>query len=102
MHKNTLLMYGVVNFWENVFFFFQQPEEAPSLAVSTEPSVIVSESDSVKIASQVPQMLQETDVSSPSIKQNSVPPPQSKYVSTIPWSGFRVWLSVLFCWFFFP
>ncbi|XP_015711589.1 protein LYRIC isoform X2 [Coturnix japonica] len=55
-----------------------KPEEAPSLAVSTEPSVIVSESDSVKIASQVPQMLQETDVSSPSIKQNSVPPPQTK------------------------
>ncbi|XP_048795957.1 protein LYRIC isoform X2 [Lagopus muta] len=54
-----------------------KPEEAPSLAVS-EPSVIVSESDSVKIASQVPQMLQETDVSSPSIKQNSVPPPQTK------------------------
>ncbi|XP_051465937.1 protein LYRIC isoform X5 [Apus apus] len=56
----------------------QQPEEAPSLAVSTEPSVIVSESDSDKIASQVPQMLQETDVSSPNIKQNSVPPPQTK------------------------
>lgn len=55
-----------------------KPEEASSLAVSTEPSVIVSESDSVKIASQVPQMLQETDVSSPSIKQNSVPPPQTK------------------------
>ncbi|XP_074433593.1 protein LYRIC isoform X2 [Larus michahellis] len=55
-----------------------QPEEAPSLAVSTEPSVIVSESDSDKIASQVPQMLQETDVSSPNIKQNSVPPPQTK------------------------
>ncbi|XP_019469916.1 protein LYRIC [Meleagris gallopavo] len=55
-----------------------KPEEAPSLAISTEPSVIVSESDSVKIASQVPQMLQETDVSSPSIKQNSVPPPQTK------------------------
>ncbi|XP_049676444.1 protein LYRIC [Accipiter gentilis] len=55
-----------------------KPEEAPSLAVSTEPSVIVSESDSDKIASQVPQMLQETDVSSPSIKQNSVPPPQTK------------------------
>ncbi|XP_061851049.1 protein LYRIC isoform X2 [Colius striatus] len=56
-----------------------QPEEAPSLAVSTEPSVIVSESDSdKKIASQVPQMLQETDVSSPNIKQNSVPPPQTK------------------------
>ncbi|XP_074997508.1 protein LYRIC isoform X3 [Calonectris borealis] len=56
-----------------------QPEEAPSLAVSTvEPSVIVSESDSDKTASQVPQMLQETDVSSPNIKQNSVPPPQTK------------------------
>ncbi|XP_065609027.1 protein LYRIC isoform X2 [Cyrtonyx montezumae] len=55
-----------------------KPEEASSLAVPTEPSVIVSESDSVKIASQVPQMLQETDVSSPSIKQNSVPPPQTK------------------------
>ncbi|KAM6278513.1 protein LYRIC isoform 1-T1 [Spheniscus humboldti] len=55
-----------------------KPEEAPSLAVSPEPSVIVSESDSDKIASQVPQMLQETDVSSPNIKQNSVPPPQTK------------------------
>uniref|UniRef100_A0A8C4V762 Metadherin n=1 Tax=Falco tinnunculus TaxID=100819 RepID=A0A8C4V762_FALTI len=55
-----------------------QPEEAPSLAVSTEPSVIVSQSDSDKMASQVPQMLQETDVSSPNIKQNSVPPPQTK------------------------
>uniref|UniRef100_A0A8B9FX59 Metadherin n=1 Tax=Amazona collaria TaxID=241587 RepID=A0A8B9FX59_9PSIT len=55
-----------------------QPEEAPSLAVSTEPSIIVSESESDKIASQVPQMLQETDVSSPNIKQNSVPPPQTK------------------------
>ncbi|XP_075271929.1 protein LYRIC [Opisthocomus hoazin] len=55
-----------------------KPEEAPLLAVSTEPSVIVSESDSGKVASQVPQMLQETDVSSPNIKQNSVPPPQTK------------------------
>ncbi|KAM6350546.1 protein LYRIC isoform 2-T2 [Podargus strigoides] len=55
-----------------------KPEEAPSLAVSTEPSVIVSESDSDKVASQVPQMLQETDVSSSNIKQNSVPPPQTK------------------------
>ncbi|KAK2524307.1 protein LYRIC [Columba livia] len=55
-----------------------KPEEAPSLAVSTEPSVIVSESESDKIASQVPQMLQETDVSSSNIKQNSVPPPQTK------------------------
>uniref|UniRef100_A0A8D0EUF9 Metadherin n=1 Tax=Strix occidentalis caurina TaxID=311401 RepID=A0A8D0EUF9_STROC len=56
---------------------------APSLALSTEPSVIVSESDSDKVASQVPQMLQETDVSSPNIKQNSVPPPQSKYLSDV-------------------
>ncbi|XP_030300341.1 protein LYRIC isoform X1 [Calypte anna] len=55
-----------------------KPEEVPSLAVSTEPSVIVSESGSDKIASQVPQMLQETDVSNPNIKQNSVPPPQTK------------------------
>ncbi|XP_054241283.1 protein LYRIC [Indicator indicator] len=55
-----------------------KPEEAPSLAVSTEPSVIVSESDSDKITSQVPQMLQQTDISSPNIKQNSVPPPQTK------------------------
>ncbi|XP_062346419.1 protein LYRIC isoform X5 [Cinclus cinclus] len=53
-------------------------EEAPSLAVPTEPSVIVSESNSDKITSQVPQMLQETDVSSPNIKQNSVPPSQTK------------------------
>ncbi|XP_032640575.1 protein LYRIC isoform X2 [Chelonoidis abingdonii] len=55
-----------------------EPEETPPLAVSTEPSVIVSECDSDKISSQVPQMLQETDVSSPNIKQNSVPPPQTK------------------------
>uniref|UniRef100_A0A8C3RSU2 Metadherin n=1 Tax=Chelydra serpentina TaxID=8475 RepID=A0A8C3RSU2_CHESE len=55
-----------------------EPEETPPLAVSTEPSVIVSESDSDKISSQVPQMLQETDVSSSNIKQNSVPPPQTK------------------------
>ncbi|XP_019406478.1 PREDICTED: protein LYRIC isoform X2 [Crocodylus porosus] len=55
-----------------------EPGEAPSLAVSTEPSVIVSESDSEKIATQVPQMLQETDVSSSNIKQNSVPPLQTK------------------------
>ncbi|XP_067393052.1 protein LYRIC isoform X2 [Emydura macquarii macquarii] len=55
-----------------------EPEETPPLAVSTEPSVIVSESDSDKISSQVPQMLQETDISSSNIKQNSVPPPQTK------------------------
>uniref|UniRef100_A0A8D0H294 Metadherin n=1 Tax=Sphenodon punctatus TaxID=8508 RepID=A0A8D0H294_SPHPU len=55
-----------------------RPPETPSFAVSTEPSVIVSESDSDKIPSQVPQMLQETDVSSSNSKQNSVPPPQTK------------------------
>uniref|UniRef100_A0A8C8RWA2 Metadherin n=1 Tax=Pelusios castaneus TaxID=367368 RepID=A0A8C8RWA2_9SAUR len=55
-----------------------EPEETLPLAVSTEPSVIVSESDSDKISSQVPQILQETDVSSSNIKQNSVPPPQTK------------------------
>ncbi|XP_075776450.1 protein LYRIC isoform X1 [Pelodiscus sinensis] len=55
-----------------------EPEETPPLAVSTEPSVIVSESDSDKISSQVPQMLQETDISSSNTKQNSVPPPQTK------------------------
>ncbi|XP_013923795.1 PREDICTED: protein LYRIC isoform X2 [Thamnophis sirtalis] len=51
-----------------------EPKEMPSFAVSTELSVPVSESDSEKIISQVPQMLQEAEV----IKQNSVPPPQTK------------------------
>lgn len=51
----------------------------PSFAVSTELSVPVSESDSEKIISQVPQMLQEAEVIS-NVKQNSVPPPQSKWL----------------------
>lgn len=54
-----------------------EPEEMPSF-VSTEPSVTVSESESDKIPSQVPQMLQETDVPISNVKQNSVPPPQTK------------------------
>ncbi|XP_074843002.1 protein LYRIC isoform X2 [Carettochelys insculpta] len=53
-------------------------EETPPLVVSTEPSVILSEGDSDKISSQVPQMLQKSDLSSSNIKQNSVPPPQTK------------------------
>ncbi|XP_054840504.1 protein LYRIC isoform X3 [Eublepharis macularius] len=55
-----------------------EPEEIPSFAVSTEPSVTVSENESDKIPSQVPQMLQETDVPVSNAKQNSVPPPQTK------------------------
>ncbi|XP_032078276.1 protein LYRIC isoform X2 [Thamnophis elegans] len=54
-----------------------EPKEMPSFAVSTELSVPVSESDSEKIISQVPQMLQEAEVIS-NVKQNSVPPPQTK------------------------
>ncbi|XP_053102295.1 protein LYRIC isoform X2 [Hemicordylus capensis] len=55
-----------------------EPEEMPSFAVSTEPSETVSESESEKIPSQVPQMLQETEVPISNIKQNNVPPPQTK------------------------
>ncbi|XP_061459566.1 protein LYRIC [Rhineura floridana] len=55
-----------------------EPEELPSSAVSTEPSVTVSESESDKIPSQVPQMLPETEVPITNVKQNSVPPPQTK------------------------
>lgn len=55
-----------------------EPEEMPSFAVSTEPSVIVSESESDKIPSQVPQMLQDTELPVSNIKQNSVPLPQTK------------------------
>ncbi|XP_066481783.1 protein LYRIC isoform X2 [Tiliqua scincoides] len=54
-----------------------EPEEMPSF-VSTEPSVTVSESESDKIPSQVPQMLQETEVPISNVKQNSVPLPQTK------------------------
>ncbi|XP_053251557.1 protein LYRIC isoform X2 [Podarcis raffonei] len=52
--------------------------EMPSFAVSTEPSVTVSESESDKITSQVPQMLPETEVPISNVKQNSVPPSQTK------------------------
>ncbi|XP_062987044.1 protein LYRIC isoform X2 [Elgaria multicarinata webbii] len=55
-----------------------EPEEMPSFAVSTEPSVTVSESESDKIPSQVPQIPQETEVPISNVKQNSVPPPQTK------------------------
>ncbi|XP_077207952.1 protein LYRIC isoform X2 [Paroedura picta] len=55
-----------------------EPEEMPSFAVSTEPSVTVSENESDKIPSQVPQMLQETEAPISNVKQNSVPPPQTK------------------------
>uniref|UniRef100_A0A8C5RNF1 Metadherin n=1 Tax=Laticauda laticaudata TaxID=8630 RepID=A0A8C5RNF1_LATLA len=54
-----------------------EPKEMPSFAVSTELSAPVSESDSEKIISQVPQMLQEAEAIS-NVKQNSVPPPQTK------------------------
>ncbi|XP_072459543.1 protein LYRIC isoform X3 [Notamacropus eugenii] len=54
-----------------------QPKTLP-LAVSTEPSVILSQNESDKIPSQVPQTLQETAVSKPNLKQNSVPPSQTK------------------------
>ncbi|XP_044279850.1 protein LYRIC isoform X3 [Varanus komodoensis] len=53
-------------------------EEMPSFTVSTEPSVTVSESESDKIPSQVPQMLQETEAPISNVKQNSVPLPQTK------------------------
>ncbi|XP_027705737.1 protein LYRIC isoform X2 [Vombatus ursinus] len=55
-----------------------QPVKTLPLAVSTEPSVILSQNESDKIPSQVPQTLQETAVSKPNLKQNSVPPSQTK------------------------
>lgn len=56
-----------------------QPIKTLPSAVSTEPSVILSKSDSDKSSSQVPPMLQETDKSkSNTNKQNSVPPSQTK------------------------
>ncbi|XP_048364563.1 protein LYRIC [Sphaerodactylus townsendi] len=55
-----------------------EPEETPTFSVSTEPSVTVSENESDKLPSQVPQMLQETEVPISNVKQNSVPPPQTK------------------------
>ncbi|XP_019678488.2 protein LYRIC isoform X1 [Prionailurus viverrinus] len=55
-----------------------QPVKTLPPAVSTEPSVILSKSDSDKSSSQVPPMLQETDKSKSNTKQNSVPPSQTK------------------------
>ncbi|XP_042829619.1 protein LYRIC isoform X3 [Panthera tigris] len=55
-----------------------QPIKTLPPAVSTEPSVILSKSDSDKSSSQVPPMLQETDKSKSNTKQNSVPPSQTK------------------------
>ncbi|XP_028011855.1 protein LYRIC isoform X4 [Eptesicus fuscus] len=55
-----------------------QPIKTLPPAVSTEPSVILSKSDSDKSSSQVPPMLQESDKSKSNAKQNSVPPSQTK------------------------
>ncbi|XP_049709843.1 protein LYRIC isoform X3 [Elephas maximus indicus] len=55
-----------------------QPIKTLPPAVSMEPSIILSKSDSDKSSSQVPPMLQETDKSKSNIKQNSVPPSQTK------------------------
>ncbi|XP_032465387.1 protein LYRIC isoform X5 [Phocoena sinus] len=55
-----------------------QPIKTLPPAISTEPSVILSKSDSDKSSSQVPPMLQETDKSKSNTKQNSVPPSQTK------------------------
>ncbi|XP_030869538.1 protein LYRIC isoform X1 [Gorilla gorilla gorilla] len=55
-----------------------QPIKTLPPATSTEPSVILSKSDSDKSSSQVPPILQETDKSKSNTKQNSVPPSQTK------------------------
>ncbi|XP_066235284.1 protein LYRIC isoform X2 [Saccopteryx leptura] len=55
-----------------------QPIKTLPPAVSTEPSVILSKSDSDKSPSQVPPVLQESDKSKSNTKQNSVPPSQTK------------------------
>ncbi|XP_037856178.1 protein LYRIC isoform X5 [Chlorocebus sabaeus] len=55
-----------------------QPIKTLPPATSTEPSVILSKSDSDKSSSQVPPTLQETDKSKSNTKQNSVPPSQTK------------------------
>ncbi|KAM5211971.1 protein LYRIC isoform 1-T1 [Hipposideros larvatus] len=55
-----------------------QPIKSLPPAVPTEPSVILSKSDSDKSSSQVPPMLQESDKSKSNPKQNSVPPSQTK------------------------
>ncbi|KAG3273857.1 metadherin, transcript variant X4 [Ictidomys tridecemlineatus] len=55
-----------------------QPIKTLPPAVPTEPSVILSKSDSDKSSSQVPPMLQDTEKSKSNTKQNSVPPSQTK------------------------
>lgn len=55
-----------------------QPVKTLPPAVSTEPSVTLSKSDSDKSSSQVPPMLQESEKSKSNTKQNSVPPSQTK------------------------
>ncbi|XP_047580242.1 protein LYRIC isoform X6 [Lutra lutra] len=55
-----------------------QPIKTLPTAIPTEPSVILSKSDSDKSSSQVPPILQETDKSKSNTKQNSVPPSQTK------------------------
>ncbi|XP_045716989.1 protein LYRIC isoform X2 [Phyllostomus hastatus] len=55
-----------------------QPIKTLPPAVSTEPSVTLSKSDSDKSSSQVPPMLQESEKSKSNTKQNSVPPSQTK------------------------
>ncbi|XP_025726665.1 protein LYRIC isoform X2 [Callorhinus ursinus] len=55
-----------------------QPIKTLPPAISPEPSVLLSKSDSDKSSSQVPPMLQETDKSKSNTKQNSVPPSQTK------------------------
>ncbi|XP_037658289.1 protein LYRIC isoform X2 [Choloepus didactylus] len=55
-----------------------QPIKTLPPSVSTEPSVISSKTDYDKSPSQVPPMLQEIDKSKSNIKQNSVPPSQTK------------------------
>ncbi|XP_008054088.1 protein LYRIC isoform X5 [Carlito syrichta] len=55
-----------------------QPIKTLPPAVSTEPSVLLSKSDSDKSSSQVPPILQESEKSKSNSKQNSVPPSQTK------------------------
>nr|XP_025869850.1 protein LYRIC isoform X4 [Vulpes vulpes] len=55
-----------------------QPIKTLPPAISTEPSIILSKSDSDKSSSQVPPILQEIDKSKSNTKQNSVPPSQTK------------------------
>lgn len=67
------------NFLQKSYHFIpKQPIKSLPPAVPTEPSVILSKSDSDKSSSQVPPMLQESDKSKSNTKQNSVPPSQSK------------------------